>query len=82
MWGTYAVGDDVGVAVEGSLGVSVARLVAGEVPDDKRLVTAAREEHVGAIVPSVPLYPTCPFETHFSNDVAKLVTHPVWPRHC
>lgn len=31
---TYAVGDDVGVTVERSLGVSVLRLVAGEVPDN------------------------------------------------
>jgi len=36
--------------VEASLGVSVLGLVAGEVPNDESLVTAAREEHVGAII--------------------------------
>jgi hypothetical protein len=39
----------VGVAVQRSLGVAVLRLVASEVPDDQGLVTAAGEEHVGAI---------------------------------
>ena len=34
------------VAVEAPLGVPVVRVVAGEVPDDERLVTAAGEEHV------------------------------------
>lgn len=42
----YAVRDDVRVAVEAPLGVAVVRVVAGEVPDDERLVTAAGEEHV------------------------------------
>ena len=42
----YAVGDDVRVAVEAPLGVAVVRVVAGEVPDDERLVAAAGEEHV------------------------------------
>lgn len=45
---TYAVRDDVGVAVERSLGVAVLGLVAGEVPDDQRSVSAGRQEHVGA----------------------------------
>lgn len=47
--GTYAVRDDVGVAVEGLLGVTVLRLVTGQVPDDQGLVTGAGQEHVGAI---------------------------------
>ena len=34
------------MAVEAALGVSVVRVVAGEVPDDERLVAAAGEEHV------------------------------------
>jgi hypothetical protein len=38
----------VGVAVERSLGVTILRLVAGEVPDNQRLVTAGGQEHVGA----------------------------------
>lgn len=46
---TYAVRDDVGVALEGSLGVSVLGLIAGEVPDDQGLVTRSRQEHVGAV---------------------------------
>lgn len=47
--GTYTVRDDVGVAVEGLLGVTVLRLVTGQVPDDQGLVTGAGQEHVGAI---------------------------------
>lgn len=46
--GTYAVRDDMGVTVERALRVAVLRLVAGQVPDDQALVTAAGEEHVGA----------------------------------
>jgi hypothetical protein len=38
----------VRVAVERSLGVAVGGLVAGQVPDDKSLVTRTRQEHVGA----------------------------------
>jgi hypothetical protein len=34
--------------VERSLGVAVLGLVAGEVPDDQGLVSATRQEHVGA----------------------------------
>lgn len=45
---TYAVGDDVGVAVEAPLGVAVRGLVAGQVPDDERLVARAGEKHVRA----------------------------------
>ena len=44
----YAVGHNVGVAVQTPLGVAVRGLVAGEVPDDERLVARAGEEHVGA----------------------------------
>lgn len=45
---TYTVGDDVRVAVEGSLGVTVLALIASEVPDDQGLVSGGRQEHVGA----------------------------------
>lgn len=45
---TYAVGDNVGVTVEAALGVAVAGLVAGQVPDDEGLVARSGEEHVGA----------------------------------
>jgi hypothetical protein len=52
---TYAVGDDVGVAVERSLGVTVLRLITRQVPDDQSLVTAAGKEHVGAAEKNVSL---------------------------
>lgn len=45
---TYTVGDDVRVAVEGSLGVTVLALIASEVPDDQGLISGGRQEHVGA----------------------------------
>lgn len=35
--------------MERSLGVAVLGLVAGEVPDDQGLVSAGRQEHVGAV---------------------------------
>jgi hypothetical protein len=40
----------VGVTVQTSLGVSIGRLVASQVPDDQSLVTGGREEHVGATI--------------------------------
>jgi hypothetical protein len=48
MESTYTVGDNVGVTVQRSLGVTVLRLVAGEVPDDQSLVTGSGQKHVGA----------------------------------
>ena len=45
---TYAVRDDVGVAVERPLRVTVLGLVTGEVPNDQSLVSGSREKHVGA----------------------------------
>lgn len=36
------------VAVETPLGVTVRGLVAGQIPDDERLVTRTGQEHVGA----------------------------------
>lgn len=39
----------MGVTVEGSLRVAVLRLVACEIPDDQGLVSAAGQEHVGAV---------------------------------
>ena len=49
------------VAVQAALGITVVLVVAGQVPDDERLVTAARKEHVGASslsasVQSLPAY--------------------------
>lgn len=43
----------MGVTLEGSLGVSVLGLIAGEVPDDESLVSGSRQEHVGAETRSV-----------------------------
>lgn len=43
---TYAVGDDVRVAVQRALWVTVGTLVAGQVPDDEGLVARTRQEHV------------------------------------
>jgi hypothetical protein len=40
----------VGMTVQASLGVSVGRLVASQVPDDESLVTGGGEEHVGATI--------------------------------
>jgi hypothetical protein len=55
--GTYAVGDDVGVAVEAPLGVTVRGLVAGQVPDDQGLVAGTGQEHVRAGAVSIrPLF--------------------------
>jgi len=51
--GTYAVGDDVRVAVEAPLGVTVRGLVAGQVPDDQGLVAGTGQEHVRAAVVSI-----------------------------
>lgn len=45
---TYTIGDDVRVASQRSLGVTVLGLIAGEVPDNQAFVSAARKEHVGA----------------------------------
>ena len=36
------------VTVKAALGVAVAGLVTGQVPDDEGLVARSREEHVGA----------------------------------
>lgn len=47
--GTYAVRNDMGVAVERSLGVTVLGLITGKVPDDQGLVAGCGEEHVGAV---------------------------------
>lgn len=39
----------MGVAGQGSLGVTVLVLIAGEIPDDQGLVAGSRQEHVGAV---------------------------------
>lgn len=80
------------VAVKAPLGVSVRGLVAGEVPDDQRLVAGCGQEHVGAaITKSAHLFPSILKQrkaavpnsilacTYFSREVAREVTQPVWP---
>lgn len=47
--GDNAVRDDVGVAVERPLRVTVLGLVTGEVPNDQSLVSGSREKHVGVL---------------------------------
>ena len=44
---TYTVRHNVRVAVERSLWVAVGALVAGQVPDDQRLIARTGQEHVG-----------------------------------
>lgn len=46
---TYTVGDDVRVAVQRALGVTVGRLIAGQVPDDEGLVARTRQQHIGVL---------------------------------
>jgi len=72
----------VGVAVQTALGVAVLGLVAGKVPNDQGLVSAAGEKHVGAVVFTVSAGSLTSklfshgFGSYFSIDVAKLVTQP------
>lgn len=75
----------MGVAVEGALWVSVLALVAGQVPDDQSLISATGQEHVRAIQKSASISKTggrawrVLRAAYFSIEVAKLVTHPLWP---
>ena len=76
---TYAVGYNVRVAVQTPFWDTVL-IVASEVPDDEGFVTAAREKHIGATWPSeLESAANRRRFTDFSNVVAKLVTHPLWP---
>ena len=45
---SYAVGNDVGMAVQTSFGIAICSLIASKVPDYQCLVSAPREEHVRA----------------------------------
>lgn len=73
----------MGVAVEGALWVSVGALIAGQVPDDQSLISASRQEHVGAIQETSASILSkklrCQICAYFSIEVAKLVTQPLWP---
>ena len=82
---TYAVGDDVRVAVQRALWVAVRGLVTGQVPDDESLIARGRKEHVRAVIVILAWYEevvstancaACGCSTHFSRDVAREVTHP------
>ena len=61
------------VTVKAALGVAVAGLVAGQVPDDEGLVAGSREEHVGALQ-----NPVSPVRLLLSNKtrVSMLLTSP------
>ena len=63
------------------LGVSVRRLVAGQVPDDEGLVARAGEEHVGAVAHQYCAQRNIATfgATYFSREVAREVTQPEWP---
>ena len=39
---THTVGDDMGMAVETSLGISICGVITGKIPDDQCFVSAAR----------------------------------------
>ena len=68
------------VTVKTSFGVAVVLVVAGEVPDDESLVTATREKHIwAAMLLDSASRIAFAHDTDFSRDVAKLVTHPLWP---
>ena len=43
---TYTVRNNVRVTVERSLWVTILSLIAGQVPDDERLVARTRQEHI------------------------------------
>lgn len=43
---TYTVGDDVRMAMQRALWVTVSTLIAGQVPDDEGLVAGSRQQHV------------------------------------
>lgn len=77
--------------MERSLRIAVLSLVAGQVPDDQGLVTAAREQHVGAnqtvkcqqmileLDNRVFRDKMLGCVAYFSIEVAKLVTQPFCP---
>jgi hypothetical protein len=67
----------VRVAVKTSLWVSVGLLVAGEVPDDQSLVAGSREKHVRAVTMLALHCDRVPLKSHFSREVARLVTQPL-----
>jgi hypothetical protein len=76
----YAIRDDVGVAVQTPLWVSVRLLVACEVPDDQSLVSGSGQKHARART-VLALHSNGeergPSKSHFSDEVARLVTQPL-----
>lgn len=46
----YAVGNDMGVTVKTSLWVAIGLVVTSEVPDDQRLISRSRKEHIWAVI--------------------------------
>lgn len=45
--------------MEGSLGIAILGLISRQIPDDERLVTTAREQHIGAVIASSTLARLC-----------------------
>lgn len=43
---THTIGHDMRVPVEGAFGVAIIAIVPRKIPDDERLVTTARQQHV------------------------------------
>lgn len=77
---TYAVRHNVRVAMQTPFWVAVILIVSSEVPDNEGFVAAAGEKHIWATM-TVRAWMPCWSKrfTDFSNVVAKLVTHPLWP---
>lgn len=59
---SYTVGDNVRMAVEAPLGVSVCGVITGQVPDDQSLIATGGQEHIGANIVILPVrIPQCSF---------------------
>lgn len=84
--GDDTVGNNVRMAMERSLGVSVGSFVAGQVPDNEALVSGTRQQHIRARK-RISVSESCHGDrgwnfgskTDFSKLVARLVTQPLWP---
>ena len=69
----------MGMAVKTSLWVAIGCLVAGKVPDYQSFISTPRQKHIRA-EDKVSTFSLVDLGVaHFSGEVAKLVTHPLWP---
>jgi hypothetical protein len=69
----------VRMAVKTSFWIAIRSVVASQMPDYESLVSAARKEHIRAIHWVSTWKSGISKSPHFSRDVAKLVTQPLWP---